>query len=64
VIIYKGYQIKPHKSVPTVYIIVADGKGGSIPSVMEGVFTSPTIAKETIDRYKKEPENDKKVSKS
>ncbi len=48
---YKGYQIKPHKETPTCYVVVTAGKGGKIPKVLEGVFTSPTYAKETIDAY-------------
>lgn len=67
-IIYKTYQIKPHKVVPTSYIIVTDGKGGKIPDMLTGVYTSPTVAKLAIDMYlekkpKKEVENAKEVSK-
>lgn len=50
-IIYQGYQIKPHKEVPTSYIVVTDGKGGKIPDVLSGLFTAPVIAKEAIDKY-------------
>lgn len=49
--IYKGYQIKPHKEYPSNYIVVTDGKGGKIPAVLEGLFTSRGIAAETIDKY-------------
>ena len=56
--IHEGYQVKPHKELPTSYIIVTDGKGGKIPNVLSGMFTSPTIAIATIDRYL---ENSKKV---
>lgn len=61
---YKGYQIKPHKEVPTNYIIVTAGKGGKIPDVMEGLFTTRSIAMDVIDKYlaskvKKETANDK-----
>jgi hypothetical protein len=48
---YKGYDIKPHKEFPTSYIIVTEGKGGKIPRVMEGLFTSTGIAKQQIDKY-------------
>lgn len=67
--IYNGYQIKPHKEVPTNYIIVTDGKGGKIPEVMEGLFTTRQYAKDVIDKYlaskpKKEATNDKAGNKS
>lgn len=48
---YKGYDIKPHKEVPTNYIIVTSGKGGKIPAVMEGLFTTRAYAKDVIDKY-------------
>jgi negative regulator of replication initiation len=50
-VIYKGYQIKPHKIMPTCYVVVTDGKGGKIPAVLDSLFTSTGIAKETIDNY-------------
>jgi len=58
---YKGYQIKPHKEVPTMYIVVTAGQGGKIPACLEGGFTTPTLAKEVIDSYttKKVRGNDK-----
>jgi hypothetical protein len=49
--IHSGYQIKPHKEVPTCYIIVVDGKGGKIPKTLEGLYTSPTLAMQHIDKY-------------
>lgn len=67
-IIYKGYQIKPHKAIPTSYIVVTDGKGGKIPDILSGMYTSPVVAKLAIDQYvdkkpKKEAENAKEISK-
>lgn len=58
--IYKGYQIKPYKISPSNYIVAVDGKGGSIPSVLDTLFTSRGIAKQFIDEYleKKEEEID------
>jgi hypothetical protein len=50
-VIYKGYQIKPHKTIPTAYIVVTDGKGGKIPDVLSGMYTSPTVAKQDVDKY-------------
>lgn len=48
---YEGYQIKPHKEVPTNYIVVTSGKGGKIPDVLSGLFTSRAYAKAAIDTY-------------
>jgi hypothetical protein len=63
--IHKGFQIKPHPIVPTCYIVVTDGKGGKIPDVMSGLFTTRTIAQNVIDEYvqSKELKNDEKVGK-
>lgn len=65
-IIYKGYQIKPHKEIPSNYIIVTDGKGGKIPGVLEGLFTGTNLAKQHIDAYldAKEEKHAKKDDKS
>lgn len=51
IIEYNGYQIKPHRETPTSYIVVTSGKGGKIPNVLDGLFTTPAYAKETIDKY-------------
>lgn len=48
---YEGYDIKPHKEIPTNYVVVTSGKGGKIPNCLEGLFTSRAIAKEKIDAY-------------
>lgn len=49
--VYEGYQIKPHKEVPTCYVVVTDGKGGKVPDMLTGLFTTPDIAKGMIDKY-------------
>jgi NCAIR mutase (PurE)-related protein len=51
IIEFEGYQIKPHKEIPTNYIVVTAGRGGKIPDVLDGVFTTPTIAKAAITNY-------------
>lgn len=51
IIEYNGYQIKPHREIPTSYIVVTAGKGGKIPNLLDGLFTTPSYAKETIDKY-------------
>jgi NCAIR mutase (PurE)-related protein len=49
--IYEGYEIKPHREMPTSYIVVTAGKGGKIPNVLNGLYTTPAYAKEAIDKY-------------
>jgi NCAIR mutase (PurE)-related protein len=51
IIIYEGYQVKPHNQHPKHYIVVTDGRGGKIPSMLEGMFTTPVLAKAAIDNY-------------
>ena len=63
---YKNYYIKPHKEVPTCYIIVTTGKGGKIPDCLSGMYTTRTLAKLEIDLYLdnkpvKEKEDDKAI---
>jgi hypothetical protein len=62
---YKGYQIKPSKETPHSYVIVTAGRGGKIPAVMQGLFTSTGVAKQAVDLYvgEKEQDNVEKVSK-
>jgi len=62
---YKNYLITPDKLTPSNYRIATAGRGGKIPDLMDGLFTSPNLAKEVIDVYleKKEVENDKKINK-
>lgn len=65
---YKGYQIKPHKEHPMNYIAVTSGKGGKIPDILGGMFTSPALIKRMIDDYlegkpEKATNNDKKIDK-
>lgn len=48
---YKGYLISPAKGNPHSITIATAGKGGKIPRVMEGLFTSRTVAHQVIDNY-------------
>lgn len=48
---YKGYYVRPHKDNPTNYIIVTVGRGGKIPKVLDGSFTSRGWARNVIDQY-------------
>lgn len=48
---YKGYIIKPAKNSPINFIVATEGQGGKIPNVLDTLFTSEKVAKETIDAY-------------
>jgi hypothetical protein len=50
-IIYNGFQIKPVTETPTLSLIVTDGKGGKIPNILSGYYTTKQYAKEAIDLY-------------
>ena len=68
IIKYRDYDIKPHKDTPSHYIVVTSGKGGKIPDVLSGMFTSTAVAKLFVDNYlagkpKKDTINDEEISK-
>ncbi len=48
---YKGYLINNDKLFPTLYSVTTEGRGGKIPSVLEGRFTSVAYVRELIDHY-------------
>jgi len=48
---YRGYEIKPDKQYPSMLVVVTAGKGGKIPNVLSGLFTSKGLAKQLIDQY-------------
>lgn len=48
---FEGYMIKPCKESPTLHKISTEGKGGKIPNVLAGLFTSPTRAMDAITTY-------------
>lgn len=65
---YKGYLIKPSKNNPKCFTIATEGRGGKIPNVMEGMFTSRGAAMQIVDLYleskeKNVKQNDKEGSK-
>lgn len=45
---YKGYLIKP---VGKSYSVSTAGRGGKIPDVMQGLFTSTGVAIQLIETY-------------
>ena len=50
-VIYKGYIIKPAPFSPSLLTVATEGKGGKIPKVLEGAFTSHATVKQVIDAY-------------
>ncbi len=48
---YEGYYIKPSPQHPKTYIVVTSGRGGKIPNILSGMFTSKQVAKDVIDIY-------------
>ena len=48
---YKGYQIKYSKSVPSLWEVEKEGRGGSVPKTLSGAYTSTVEAKMAIDFY-------------
>ncbi len=65
---YKGYIISPASSGAKCYSIATEGRGGKIPDIMGGVFTSRGVAMQLIDSYveskqKNVKTNDEKISK-
>lgn len=61
-IIYRGFQVKPMPEHPTILIVVTDGKGGKIPSVLSGMYTHFNVAKREIDSYLDNRKEDGKKS--
>ena len=61
---YKNYLIKPYGPSPMLFQVATAGQGGKIPNVLDSLFTSTGIAKETIDAYlaQKELKNGKASS--
>lgn len=55
---YRGYLITPNPFSPTLYKVATEGRGGKIPDVLVGSFTSVGIVKHIIDHYL----NDQEVS--
>lgn len=51
IFIYEGYQIKPVKETPTLFVIVTDGKGGKIPDCLTSMYTSRSLAMIDIKKY-------------
>lgn len=66
---YRGYIIKADKTHPSNCVIVTAGRGGKIPNVLDGLFTSVRVGMQAVDKYlmgkpEKDVINDEKVDKS
>lgn len=54
---YRGYLISTDPISPTLYSVATEGRGGKIPNVLSGRFTSVSWIKTVIDDYlDKQPE--------
>ena len=50
-IVYRGFIVKPSPVSPQLVSVATEGKGGKIPAVLGGLFTSYSVVKAIIDRY-------------
>lgn len=48
---YRGYLINTDPIAPTLYTVATEGRGGKIPRVLEGRFTTVQWVKGLIDNY-------------
>lgn len=49
--IYDKYEIVQDSAFGSMYRIKPTGKGGSIPTVLSGMYTTTSEAVKSIDRY-------------
>lgn len=63
---YKGYYIAPDKTAPSIYSVATTGRGGKVPDVLSGLFTTRVLAMKEIDRYisTRKVKNDEAVDQS
>ena len=62
--IYKGYIVKSDKNFPSLLTVAIVGRGGKIPAVLEGLFTSFGDVKQVIDTYTEGKDADKEKRQS
>lgn len=55
---YNGYLINSAKTMPGLYSIAVEGRGGKIPNVLEGYYTKRNLAMVDIDKYLESKEKD------
>lgn len=48
---YRGYIISTNPFSPTLLKVSVEGRGGKIPNMLDGSFTSVGYVKELIDNY-------------
>lgn len=49
---YEGFKISKDEKWSTMYRISPSGKGGSIPTVLSGLYQNTPAAKASIDAYR------------
>lgn len=49
---YQGFKISQDEQWNTMYRVSPAGKGGSIPTVLSGLYQTTVAAKDSIDTYK------------
>lgn len=62
--VYKGYIVKSDKAFPSLLTVATSGRGGKIPAVLEGLFTSFGDVKQRIDSYVEGKDADKEKHQS
>lgn len=65
---HNGYLIQPHKDSPNCYTVATSGRGGKIPDILGGLYTTRALAMSEIDHYiatrqPKEKINDEAIEK-
>ena len=48
---YKGFIVKPHKESPKLLTVATAGRGGKVPDVLTGLFTTRGLVYAIIDAY-------------
>lgn len=48
---YNGFIISPHKLSPSLYVVATEGRGGKVPNILSGSFTTLKTAQSVIDSY-------------
>lgn len=48
---YRGFILKADINMPNIIRVVTEGKGGRIPNLLSGMFSSRTEAIKRIDLY-------------
>lgn len=49
---YEGFKIQKDEKWATMFRVAPSGRGGSIPTVLAGLYQSQQQAKDSIDSYR------------